>query len=559
MSKAPRRTRRASLVLIGALCLAIVLASVGAAGPIVASTGQTPPGLDPRIARIMDASVYRYGEWGLLETDPATGRVIQSVGPAQRMYVQGSTTKLFVVSTALNDLGFDHRFTTPLYALGHTSGGTLSGTLVLVAQGDLTMGGRTKPDGSVDYTDLDHGDASNFLSGVTLTPEDPLAGLNQLAQQVRASGITHVDGDVVIDDRLFQSDPNLDPGTNPMMLNDNLFDVVVTPGAVGAGPGSVTWRPQVAPYHLDAQVKTVAAGQPTDLAVQPFPDGHLLVSGTIAADAGQQVRIAEIPDPAAFARTALIEALGRAGVSVSATPTGANPTGELPSAGGYQGEQRVATYVSPPLSEYTTLIFKISSNVGADLMLCLLAAKSGSTNCEDGFPAIASFLAKAHVDAAQVVLTDAHGGPNDRFTPQVVSDLLRYWLGRPEFAQFRQMLPILGEHGNLSGICGACPATGKVFAKPGTAAAYDAFNNRLFLSEALGGYLEVKPGQFEIFDVAINNAVVPFTGVDGVFNDLANISAYLQEADVNAALASPFAAHTRAIEPAANERSLESG
>lgn len=38
----------------------------------------------------------------------------------------------------------------------------------------------------------------------------------------------------------------------------------------------------------------------------------------------------------------------------------------------------------------------------------------------------------------------------------------------------------------------------------------------------------MKPGQFDIFDLA-NNAVIPFTGVAQVFNDLANISAYLQE------------------------------
>src|SRR5205085_12353777 len=152
--------------------------------------------LDPRIVKSMTASPYRYGDWGLREVDPATGRVVQALGPAQRIFVQGSTTKLFSVSAALDDLGFDHRLTTPVYALGHTSGGTLSGTLVLVAQGDLTMGGRTKPDGSVDFTNLDHGDASNAVQGVTLTPENPLAGLNQLARQVRASGIAQVNGDV---------------------------------------------------------------------------------------------------------------------------------------------------------------------------------------------------------------------------------------------------------------------------------------------------------------------------------------------------------------------------
>ena len=39
----------------------------------------------------------------------------------------------------------------------------------------------------------------------------------------------------------------------------------------------------------------------------------------------------------------------------------------------------------------------------------------------------------------------------------------------------------------------------------------------------------LKPGKFYIFDLAVNNAVIPPTGVLQVFNDLANISAYLQE------------------------------
>ncbi|WP_208779246.1 hypothetical protein [Streptomyces griseorubiginosus] len=61
-------------------------------------------------------------------------------------------------------------------------GPTLKGNLALVAQGDLTMGGRTRPDGSVDYTDVDHTSA-NDLPGATLTPENPLAGVDQIARQ----------------------------------------------------------------------------------------------------------------------------------------------------------------------------------------------------------------------------------------------------------------------------------------------------------------------------------------------------------------------------------------
>ena len=479
----------------------------------------------------MNSSPYRYGTWGLLEVDPATGRVVNSLGPAQRFFIPGSTAKLFSVSAALDDLGFDHRFTTPIYALGHTNGSTLSGSLVLVAQGDLTMGGRTRPDGTVDFTDINHGDANAGL-GATLTPEDPLAGLNQLARQVRASGITHVSGDVVIDDRLFEPDLNFDPPAtpDPIMINDNLIDVVVTPGHIGGDPKSVTWRPQVAPYHLDVQVKTVAAGQPTTLAVQTFPDGRVLVSGNIAADAGQQVRVGQVLDPAAFARTALIEAMGRAGVSVSAEATGPNPADKLPPKDSYQGDPRVAAYVSPPFREYAKLILKVSHPLGADLTVCLMAVKAGSTNCEAGLAVMASFLDRAHVDRNQVSQVDGRGNASaDRRTSQAVTELLRYWLGRPEATTFRLMLPILGEQGNLAFVCTDCPAKGKVFAKPGTNGRADLLNGRFIQDQADAGYLEVSPGRFYVFDVIVNNAVAQDTnGLLKVYDEVATIAAFLQ-------------------------------
>src|SRR5919202_6445556 len=79
---------------------------------------------------------------------------------------------------------------------------------------------------------------------------------------------------------------------------------------------------QVAPYHLDMQAKTVAANKPTTLGVLSMAGGRIVVTGDLAVNAGRQLRVASIVDPTAFGRTALIEALRRAGVSVSASPTG---------------------------------------------------------------------------------------------------------------------------------------------------------------------------------------------------------------------------------------------
>lgn len=63
----------------------------------------------------------------------------------------------------------------------------------MVASGDLTTGGRTPADGTGDFTNYD--DAPPIRSPAPpLASKDPRAGLDQLAQQVKASGVTHVFG-----------------------------------------------------------------------------------------------------------------------------------------------------------------------------------------------------------------------------------------------------------------------------------------------------------------------------------------------------------------------------
>jgi serine-type D-Ala-D-Ala carboxypeptidase/endopeptidase (penicillin-binding protein 4) len=462
--------------------------------------------LGPKVAKIMGSAPYRYAAWGYLEVDPSDGSTVRSLGSANRLYIPGSSTKLFSVSATLDDLGFDHRFKTPVYAQGKVKNGTLHGNLVLVASGDLTMGGRTAPNGTVSYTHIDHTYASS-VPGATLTPENPLAGLDEIARQVRKSGIKRVDGDVVIDDRLFKlapktpsvdalsfNAPNLDPWPRPITINDNLVDVEVAPGKVGKAPKAVKWRPKVAPYHLEMRAKTVAAGKPTTLSVSPQTDGPVVVSGNIAADSGKQLRVAAIDDPPAFARTALIEALGRSDVSVTATPTGKNPSSKLPKKDSYSSKDEVAAYVSPPYSEYAKLILKVSHNYGANLDLCLMAVKAGSTDCNDAFPVMEKFFQKAGVDTDQVAFADGRGGnPSDRFTPEAVTVLLRYWLKQPQAKAFREMLPVMGVDGSLEDNCKNCPAKRKVFAKVGTVGLPDFVSVGLVDNESLGGTWRSNP------------------------------------------------------------------
>jgi D-alanyl-D-alanine carboxypeptidase/D-alanyl-D-alanine-endopeptidase (penicillin-binding protein 4) len=286
------------------------------------STAAMAAGLDAHVQQIMNKPIYRHGQFGLLEVDPTSGKTINDIA-SDSFFVPGSTTKIFTVSAGWDTLGPDSTITTPLVSTGSVSGDTLNGNLVLIASGDLTMGGRRKPDGSIDYVPIDHANAG-ALPGASLTPEDPLAGLDDLARQVRSQGISHIQGDVIIDDRLFKPDPDLVAQT-PIIINDNVIDVLTTPTQPGQ-PATLDWRPQTATNHVDFQVKTVDKGQPTAVSVTPGEGGVITVTGTIAADAAPYLQVVPIAQPAAFARTALIEALGRAGVNVSVDAVGPNPT-----------------------------------------------------------------------------------------------------------------------------------------------------------------------------------------------------------------------------------------
>ena len=401
--------------------------AVTAAGTLLAVAGCTDPGPTPpaehesglpgSIAEIIEKPQYAHAAWGMFEIDTATSQV--SVDRrAQEMFIPGSTAKIFSISSAWEGLGPDSKITTPVYTQGTRSGGRLNGDLILVGAGDVTFGGRTTPDGKVEFTDVDHVDA-NFAPGAALTPQNPLAGIISLAKQVRAAGITEVSGDVVVDDRLFTSMWNPEP--TPIMINDNTVDVTVRPGAgTGVAP-TLQVRPLAASYTVQNTVRTVAAGEPTALTISGSAPGQITITGTIAADADPQLQVAPITDPAAFGRTVFIQALEANGVRVGARPTGANPVALLPKSMTYPAGDRVAAFESPTYAEQARLIMKVSLNLGANLAVCLLAVKAKSNDCEDGFAEVRSYLTKSGVDVRGVALSDGRGGDlNDRATPIAV-------------------------------------------------------------------------------------------------------------------------------------------
>lgn len=492
-----KRLVGARVFLLMGLAGAVILGVSAAAAPV--------PTIPPEARAITDEAKYRNSRWGLFVADRKTGEVLFDWNGDQR-FLGASTTKLWAGAAALDAYGADYRFTTPIYRTGPVDGGTLNGNLVMVASADPTMGGRTTPQGMIDFVPIDHINAV-ALPLATLTPEDPLAGLDSLAKQVAASGVRRVAGDVVIDARLFAPMNKDGYVVSPVWINDNLIDFTITPGAAGA-KAKVVWRPMTEAFKVESDVTTVAAGQPLTVSVSSPSPGVISVSGNIPANQGPLVQVYQVLDPPAFARTLLIEALKRQGVAVDADPLGGNPDSKLPPEGSYRSTDEVAKLVSPPFSENIKLIFKVSHNQHADLLVFLLALKRGEDRFDDGMTAIHDFLVKRGIDPELVSLSDGRGNEyTDLFSPRTVTTLLRDQAESRDSRPYFDALPILGVDGTEKD---TVPATsriaGKAWMKSGTTVDGDAMNQRaIIMTRGLAGYMKGKSGRDLVVAIYVND------------------------------------------------------
>lgn len=485
-----------------------VLIAVAAGFP--AQPGQAADTLAEKIQEVLKSPGYQHGRWGLLVADRTTGEVLFERAADER-FRPASVTKLFSTAAALVEFGPDYRFATPVYRRGEVmESGVLKGDLILVASGDLALGGRTGPDGSMLYTDSDHSYAQGHTHA-KLVDADPRAGLDSLARHVAAAGIGEVTGEVIIDDRLFSPEPSTGSGPSrvtPIILNDNLIDVVVSPGQKAGDAASYRLAPETDYVHVDNQTRTVAEDGRTSLRVESVGARGIVLRGDIPMGHAPVVKIYEAEDPASFARAVFIESLRDQGVRVAASPLGRNDRGSLPAAAEVARLTRVAEYTSPPLREYLRVILKVSQNLHASALPVLLGVHQGRPTLSAGLRREGELLRGLGVDVDTISFGGGAGGSSaDLVTPRATVQLLRAMSGRPDIEAYESALPVLGRDGTLASAVNAeSPARGHVRAKTGTYWVENGLNGRAVMtSKALAGFMETSGGRKLAFALFLND------------------------------------------------------
>lgn len=431
-------------------------------------------------------------------------RVLYARDPAALM-VAASTTKLLTEGTSLALLGRDFRWTTAVYRTGPVDAqGVLHGDLVLVASGDPNLSQRIQPDGTLAFENEDH--AYDGSAATKAVPGDPLAVLRDLAAQVAKTGVKRVEGRVIVDTSLFP-DQGPEGGTgvvvSPIVVNDNVVDVTVTPGAHAGDPVSIAVSPQT-PYVTFVNHATTGASK-SDATIDLSADvrdamGRHTVTINGSQPMGPSVLYAyRVPEPAAFAQDAFTVALGAVGIGVQ--PGTAVQPSSAPPAASYAPENLVAKHVSPPLSEDAYITLKVSDNLHAALMPYMWAvylAHAKSDYLKAGFGLEARMLSSAGLDVNQAAQQDGEGS-SAYFTVDFMVRYLAWARMQPWYAALLRGLPIMGVDGTLVDIQRKSPARGKVFAKTGTDGSTNYLNNGETVEKGLAGYITTHGGRHVAF------------------------------------------------------------
>ena len=491
------------------------LALVAVVSLAFALPAQSPDtALANKISAITTRPEFRHAMWGIKIYDLDKKTTLYELN-ANKLFFPASTTKLLTEGTALALLGPDFRFRTSVYAVGSWApNGTLNGDLVIVASGDPNLSGRIRPDGTLAFENEDHAYAGND-SMARAVPGDPLLVIKELAKQA-ASKVRTLNGRVLVDVSMFpegQAEGGSGVIMSPMMVNDNIIDITITPARTAGAPMTFVASPVTAYATFVNKTVTGAPGSANTVtmasdSVTPAGNRIVTVTGSLPAGGPMMLFPYDVPLPSRFAAETFSEALTAAGVKVN-TPAAPAAVDWAKMAAGYTAANVVAQHVSPPFSEEVKVTLKVSDNLHAAVTPYILGAVIGKKDtAKTGFDLEREFLTKGGLDLSGAQQADGLGA-DDHFTPDFMVSYLSWYTTLPGYPVLLSALPVLGRDGTLYNIQTTSPAAGHVFAKTGTFASGDPLNrNLLVTAKGLAGYITTARGRHLVFAVYVNNVAV---------------------------------------------------
>lgn len=352
--------------------------------------------------------------------------VIKSIQGEKKM-IPASISKLVTASAAISEFPPGFKFKTSLWSAGNQEGSTLKGDLVLKGGGDPAFVSET---------------------------------LWYLVNVFNRNQITKIEGDIVVDDSLFDRvrydssrqkervDRAYDAPTGAMSFNWNSVNIFVRPGKKSGDPAIVVVDPENEYIRLKTSVSTVGAGGKTSIAADRDEDAKgvgdvLQVTGKIALDSKELVIFKNVTQPDMWAGYNLKSFLKQRGIIVTGTiKNGMTPT----------SARLLAEAESKPVEDIISDMNKFSNNYVAEMLTKNIAAKiKAPGTIEVGVQVLKKNLQDLGIGTDQAEILNPSGLTREnKMSAKACWKVLQQMKVQYAYApEFMKSLPIAGIDGTL--------------------------------------------------------------------------------------------------------------
>lgn len=353
-------------------------------------------------------------------------QVIKSIHGEKKM-IPASISKLVTAATVISEFPPGFKFKTSLWSSATQEGGNLKGDLILKGGGD-----------------------PSFVSET----------MWYLVNAFNRNQITQVEGDIVIDDSMFDRvrydssrqkervDRAYDAPTGAMSFNWNSVNIFIRPGKKAGDPAIVVVDPENEYIRLRASVSTVGAGGKTSVAADRDEDSKgvgdvLVVTGKIALDSKELVIFKNVTQPDIWAGYNLKAFLKQRGITVKGLiKNGATPaTARL-----------LAEAESKPIEDIISDMNKFSNNYVAEMLAKNVAAKMKSPGTiEVGVQLMKRYLQDLGIGTDQAEIYNPSGLTREnKMSAKAFWKVLQHMKTQYAYApEFMKSLPIAGIDGTL--------------------------------------------------------------------------------------------------------------
>jgi D-alanyl-D-alanine carboxypeptidase/D-alanyl-D-alanine-endopeptidase (penicillin-binding protein 4) len=455
---------------IFALACSVVLSAQSPASP-----SRALDQLQHDIDAILGSSLLERGFWGVV-IKPVDRDDAWYSRNGTKLLMPASSLKIVTLAAAADKLGWDYRYETRVFPIGVVRGGVLHGDLVVVGSGDPSL------------DDWD-GNATRLFG--------------EWATQLKAAGISEIDGRIVGDDNAFEDDTiglgwawddlpaGFAAGVSALQFNEANVQLRLGPGdAVGDG-AVATLSPAFAGLTLNNLLVTGAPGSIGNVVRRRLPgSSRLELRGTLPLRGRPYSQMASVDNPTLYFVNALRTALIADGVPVGG---GAVDIDDLPSPPSHDRIVPLITYQSPPLSMLATTMMKLSQNQFAEALFKTV----GGGFSEAARAAERDTLQRWGIDPAGTVLADGSGLSRYNYiTPATMVSVLAH-VAHSEVLRsvYQSTLPIAGRDGTLELRMKGTAAEGRAFVKTGSMTAV----------RTAAGYVLTADGQTLAFAIFANN------------------------------------------------------